>query len=209
MLSELSFASLLAYDPHDHSTSGKKHSTEVVNIKQDKKERLRLFALRLRESAEAESLRNFLGNNAIFVPVPRSAPMSTEGALWPSLRICEEIIAVRFCFTIASCLKRITPVPKSAFSQPVDRPTAQEHFASFAVVPSAITNERIIIVDDVVTRGATLFAAASRIQEAFPECSIVSFAMVRAGVTIMPPENMLKPVIGKIELRGEQTYRTP
>jgi orotate phosphoribosyltransferase len=39
--------------------------------------------------------------------------------------------------------------------------------------------DRVLLVDDVITRGATLIAAAARLREAFPDVSIQAFALAR------------------------------
>jgi Na+/citrate or Na+/malate symporter len=39
--------------------------------------------------------------------------------------------------------------------------------------------ERILLVDDVITKGRTLIAAATRVHEAFPQAPICAFALLR------------------------------
>src|ERR1043166_452590 len=39
-------------------------------------------------------LKNYLGKNAILVPIPRSSPLFVKTALWPSKRICEALCDV-------------------------------------------------------------------------------------------------------------------
>lgn len=66
-----------------------------------------------------------------------------------------------------------------------------------------------MIVDDVVTRGATLLGAASRLSEAYPQASIRAFAAMR---TVSNPDEFREirdPVMGKIVYRSGEAYRHP
>ena len=70
--------------------------------------------------------------------------------------------------------------------------------------------DEIILVDDVVTRGATLLDAANRLADAFPETPIRAFAAMR---TISNPEEfneLYDPCVGTIDLRESgDTLRRP
>jgi hypothetical protein len=64
-------------------------------------------------------------------------------------------------------------------------------------------------VDDVVTRGATLLGAASRLADALPAARVRAFAAIR---TISNPEefsSITAQVIGRIEYRDGETFRRP
>lgn len=67
--------------------------------------------------------------------------------------------------------------------------------------------DEILLVDDVITRGATLLGAANRLAEAYPKAHIRAFAAMR---TISPPNvfaSTHNPVIGTIELVVNDTFR--
>jgi predicted amidophosphoribosyltransferase len=76
-------------------------------------------------------------------------------------------------------LQRRTPVRKSATAPSGERPTVHEHYESFAVTPLEFPCPRIVLIDDVVTKGRTLLAAAARLQVALPHASIRAFALIR------------------------------
>jgi hypothetical protein len=67
-------------------------------------------------------------------------------------------------------------VPKSAGA--ATRPSPLEHFASLGpALP--VGAGRIILVDDVVTRGSTALGAAWRLLEAMPDVEVALFALAR------------------------------
>jgi len=68
---------------------------------------------------------------------------------------------------------------------------------------------RILLIDDVVTRGATLLAAASRLVEAWPGIEVCAFAVVRTISNPSKFDAIYAPVVGTIAFDGEQTRRRP
>ncbi len=72
---------------------------------------------------------------------------------------------------------------------------------------------RITVVDDVIASGATLYACARRLAEAFPHTGIAAFAVVRTMNSVAQVEEPLAPVRegeGSIVLRPDDTTdRTP
>jgi hypothetical protein len=58
-------------------------------------------------------------------------------------------------------LVRNTPVPKSAFQAPGERPDAQRDFETIDVTELSLVGERITLVDDFVTKQKTLVGAAT------------------------------------------------
>jgi adenine/guanine phosphoribosyltransferase-like PRPP-binding protein len=73
----------------------------------------------------------------------------------------------------------------------------------------AIPPERIVLIDDVVTKGRTLLAAATRLQEAFPSAQIRAFALVRTMGLIAGVNQLLDPCKGEIRWRAGDAHRNP
>jgi len=66
----------------------------------------------------------------------------------------------------------------------------------------------LLVVDDVVTRGATLLGAATLLQRRFASCDIAGFAAVRT-ISEAEVSDMFDPVVGMISMRHGQPHREP
>jgi len=69
--------------------------------------------------------------------------------------------------------------------------------------------EVLCLVDDVVTKGATLLGAASRLQETYPQAKVFAFALVRTLGFVDDIERIVEPAVGTISLRGDEAVREP
>jgi hypothetical protein len=106
-------------------------------------------------------------------------------------------------------LHRVCAVRKSATAAPGSRPTVGNHYDSFAIERATELPQHVVLIDDVVTKGRTLLAAAARVQEAFPKAEIRAFALLRTMGLVPGVEQLLDPCIGEILWRGGDAYRTP
>jgi adenine/guanine phosphoribosyltransferase-like PRPP-binding protein len=69
---------------------------------------------------------------------------------------------------------------------------------------------RILVVDDFVTKGATLLAAVSLVQAVFPESEVRGFALVRTMGRVPDVERIVHPCEGTIRLLpGGDVLREP
>ena len=66
-----------------------------------------------------------------------------------------------------------------------------------------------LLVDDVVTKGRTLLAAAARLHEAFPNADLRAFALVRTMGFLPQLERLLEPCEGIIRWAGGDARREP
>lgn len=176
MLSSVAYASLLVYSPRGTSATARMTRDVCFDLKGDRNRMVERVVTYM--NAFRDRLTAFLGPDTTLVPAPRSAPL-VEGALWPARRIAEQLFAHGFGSRVLPCLERARAVQTSHYAQPGQRPGPMDHYESLRVLPDLEPAFRITVVDDVITRGATLLAAASRLAEAYPTAEIRGFAVVR------------------------------
>jgi predicted amidophosphoribosyltransferase len=111
--------------------------------------------------------------------------------------------------TVQECLKRVIPLPKSATSFAGDRPKAVQHCDSIEIESISPEPEEILLIDDIVTRGATFLGSANKLKVVFPRSHVRAFAAMR---TISSPgefKRIIDPCLGNITLEGQETTRRP
>jgi len=158
---------------------------------------------RLGETIEGTCLDDLFTEDSALVPAPGSAPLHKSGGvqLWPTLRLSEELVSAGFGSEVVPLLKRVTAVPKSAYAKPGERPGPEQHAQSMAVTTSlTVTARRLVIVDDVLTRGATMLGCASRLAEAYPETEIIGFALARTRRISF--DNPIDPAVNEVRSPG-------
>jgi len=164
------------------------------------------FVRRLAAHVQTGALPDCFGDDVTVVPIPGHAPALPNG-LWVPARLCDQMVAQGLAAVSEPWLERVTAVEKS---RTLVRPTALQHQHSMRVVPTEVPGRRIVLVDDVITRGAVGLASASLLAARFPGCSITLFAMIR---TISDPRmfaSMLTPCFGTVTLEPDgSTKRSP
>jgi hypothetical protein len=167
------------------------------------------YACRVRQQAhESPQWAGFFGATDVLVPVPGSAP-HTAGDPWAAGHLALALVNAGLGGQIWPGLRRVRAVRKSATAAPGYRPTVNVHYESFDVELTPIPPERIVLVDDVVTRGRTLLAAASRVHEAFPRAQVRAFALVRTMGLVAGVVRLLDPCKGEIRWRAGDAHRSP
>jgi hypothetical protein len=205
LLSEVRFGSFLVYSPRGTSETSRRSNQICRAIKRDgvlghPPVRIIEHAVRrLRETIDAGDLADMLAPDVTLVPCPRSAPFPpTQPALWVPMRICQALRAAGFGSEIMPFLERVEAVRKSAFAGPGERPSVQRHLTTMRVESALAHPSRITVIDDVVTKGATLLAAASLVATAFPGAEVRGFALVRTMGLVTDVERVIEPVVGRI-----------
>ncbi|HLQ13015.1 MAG TPA: phosphoribosyltransferase [Steroidobacteraceae bacterium] len=165
--------------------------------------------MRVREQAvEHHQYGDLFGPNVVLIPVPRSVLSSCE-ASWAAVQISLALLHQGLAAAVWTGLRRQCAVRKSATAPCVARPTVAEHYDSFLVDSSLRTSGRIVLVDDIITRGRTLLAASMRVREHFPSAQVGAFALVRTLGLVPDIAKLLDPCRGVITRAGTDARREP
>ena len=154
---------------------------------------------------------SFFREDTILVPLPSSSLMQRD-SLWVPERLSSAMVKAGLGRESVSLLARETPVPKAALSIPSERPKTKDHIASLSVQKRIQEVPRqILLVDDIITRGATALGAANRLGEVFPMAQIRTFAAMRTVTNPADFQALYHPVIGTVQYipSTEGTSRRP
>jgi predicted amidophosphoribosyltransferase len=215
LLSELQYGALLSYASHGHSAKIQHSKNIMLTLKSDGFVQEPPILMSLWVAQTIQQNRNmlpfasFFQADTLLVPTPRSSLMK-EGTLWVPHRLATALTNCGLGKEVAQILKRVKAVSKAAWSTPEKRPLPREHYESMEVQKPLSEPGNILLIDDVITRGATLLGAASRLAEAFPDARICAFAAMRTITNESDFEKEYCPVVGRISLRPEEdTLRRP
>jgi len=209
--SELPYCSLLSYASHPGTDEQKKSAAVTKDLKRNRQYPsggiCEFVAKRILKHPAA--FQGFFGAEVIAVPVP-SSTRKQPGSLNVPLELARTLKLAGLVGEIEDIVTRVRSLPKSATSDSKARSTAADHFDSVIVAkPLLPASATLLLVDDVVTRGATLMGVAWRLQQAFPGAKILAFAAMRAITDAKDFKAILDPVSGKITLAGRYTKRRP
>ena len=211
LLPEARCGSYLVYIPYRSGGGelGAKSRWICYRLKQGKQKQIATVVEYLARNIAASSVSSVLAGDSVLVPMPRSAPLQS-GALWPAALLARELVAQGMGVRVLKILERASRVQKSATAGSGMRPTAADHLASFRMSKLSIfPPRRIVIVDDVITTGATMLAATSALVEEFRDISVHGFAFFRTEHEL-PGRTIVSPVVSEIWLRDNGlTKRRP
>jgi len=204
----LEFGSVLSYSPHGKTIPEQRSKTSMNYLKNDY-----LLETSISMSEYISNLiilhmntipfADFFTDNLILVPVPRSS-LRNQGDIWVPRRLADAMLKKGLGKEVKEYLIRIKALPKSAKSISNERPTADQHFESLQVEKTITEPKEILLIDDIITRGATMYGAANRLAIAFPHAHIRAFAAMR---TMCPPlsefKQELDPCLGKITMNNK------
>lgn len=215
LLSEIEFGSFLSYSPNGVDEKARESQAWVRNIKEERPRgeppipTSMLVASRLKARLLDTELAELLTPNAILVPAPRSSLLK-KSSLWVPHLLARALVEVGLGREVVPCLERVRPMRKAATSTATERPLAREHYDSMRTRRLHFMHDEVVVIDDVVTRGATLLAAVSRMQAALPGASVRGFAVVRTVSNPRDFQRMFAPCRGRITLSEDgQTIRRP
>jgi predicted amidophosphoribosyltransferase len=143
----------------------------------------------------------------MLVPVPGSA--RTGDALWTALRLAIALRQVGLAPGIWIGLRRRYAVTKSATAVTAARPSVQQHYDSLVALPPVLPMRKVILVDDVITKGRTLLAAVARLRTVLPSAEVRAFALIRTEGFAHHIERVEAPCHGVIRWTGGDARREP
>jgi hypothetical protein len=213
-LSKLEFGSFLSYSPMVTSDAEQRAYNVMLALKRhtpvSSPSRFipETISKHIKENLAKLPFEEFFTTNPRLIPVPKSSRMR-PGDLWVPQRIANALMKTGLGKAVDECLIRHHAVPKSATSKPADRPTVVQHYDSLVVNKILPEPEQILLIDDVITRGATVVAAASRLASIYPKSRIRSFAAMRAMTYPFRFNRLVDPCKGDITFNGRFIHREP
>ena len=209
MIRAIAYASCYVYSPTGAGEMCERSRLLRSFLKAGDETFIRKYAWRVcQEAIKSPPLAGFFGPTDLLVPVPGSVP-HRSGNSWTAQHLAVALVAEGLGGAAWTGLHRVRAVRKSATAAPGTRPTVSLHYDSFYVERPKEPPGGIVLIDDVVTKGRTLLAAASRVQEAFPASQIRAFALLRTMGLISGVEQLLNPCKGQIRWRGGDAHRSP
>ena len=209
MIARVTFASCYVYSPCGSSAACARSRLLRTLLKAGDAHFIVKYAFRVRQQvAEQSPLAGFVCPYHVLVPVPGCSP-TAAGTTTVAEHLATAMVEAGLGGGIWNGLRRAWPVPKSATAPPGSRPTVAAHYDSFAIEAARELPPQVVLVDDVVTRGRTLLAAAARLQDAFPGADIRAFAMLRTMGFLEGVDHLLDPCVGEIRWMAGDAYRNP
>lgn len=209
MIRDVAFASCYVYSPSGAGAASERSRLLCTLLKDADARFIAKYAVRVRQQVVGGSpLAGFIGPNDVLIPVPGSAPLPA-GVPSVTERLAGALVDQGLGGMVWGGLHRICTVAKSATAPPGSRPTVGAHFESLALESASLFPRQIVLVDDVVTKGRTLLAAATRVREALPNARIRAFALLRTMGFVQQVDRLLEPCVGEIRWRAGDAHRSP
>jgi predicted amidophosphoribosyltransferase len=209
MIKRVAYASCYVYSPSGTGAVCARSRLLCALLKAGDARFMVRYAVRVHQQALGSSrLAGFFCSTDILVPVPRSVPRC-HGGTWVAADLSHALVQEGLGAMTWPGLRRISAVRKSATAAPGARPSVAVHYASFSIDRPPVIPTSVVLIDDIVTRGRTLLAAASRVREAFPDAKIRAFALLRTMGQIPGVQSLLDPCTGEIRWRAGDAQRLP
>lgn len=207
---ELTYGALWSYSPRGPSQAERRSRDYRYYLKQEQTVKYgdktmfmsEVVPQAILEQKESLPFMPLFEDDPILVPVTRSSLLQPN-SLWVGLKVATAMQKAGLGSTVSQSLVRTYAVGNKA--------SAEEHYNSQKVEQKLLTEpEHILLVDDFITRGATMIASALKLREAYPNASIEGFAPIR---TVSDSSNFKKiedPVYDTITLHTSgKCHRNP
>jgi hypothetical protein len=203
------FAACYVYSPKGESEVSQRSRQLCARVKSGSTQWLRSYATNVHQEVTQNGLFDgFFNEHTILVPIP-DYRATNRTPFWVARRLALALQATGLAEDVWTGLRRVSSIERSSSAWMWERPTVQQHFQSFAVIPSSRPPREIVLIDDVITKGRTLIAAAMRLQETFPKAEIRAFTLVRTMGFVLDVARLFDPCQGEIRWNGEDAYRNP
>lgn len=215
MIPFVEYASMFAYSPRGIEDAHKKSRDLTYGLKEDRMVRCNVTASKMVACAVYEMAKStdslfagYFGERYTLVPVPRSS-LHKQDVLWVPLNLALHMKELKLGGSTAQLAERVKTIPSASGSPSDQRPTAKKHYETVEIKEPTHEIGDIILVDDVLTRGATILGVASKLAERFPDSTIKAFAAVRTISNAAEFTSLCRPAKGTITLSGKHTFRNP
>ncbi len=203
------FAACYAYSPKGDSEVSQRSRLLCARVKNGSTRWLKSYVTSVhQEVIQKKRFCEFFSEHTALVPIPQCDALGRT-SFWVARRLAFALKESGLAEDVWTGLRRVSSVEKSSSAWMWERPTVQQHYQSLAVIPSATPPSKIVLIDDVVTKGRTIAAAAMRLHATFPSADIRAFALVRTMGLILDVERLLDPCQGEIRWNGEDVSRNP
>src|SRR5271168_3311290 len=174
----LAYASCYVYSPAGQGAICERSRLLRALLKEGDAHFMVKYAERVQQQAEqCSKLAGFFHSGDVLVPVPGNSPKTC--GTWVAADLAHALVDEGLGTMTWPGLRRVCAVPKSATAARGARPTVSCHFESFLMERSSVDPASVVLIDDVITKGRTLLAAAARVRETFPHAQIRAFALLR------------------------------
>jgi predicted amidophosphoribosyltransferase len=208
MIEHVSFASCYVYSPAGDGAICARSRMLRALLKEGDARFMIKYAARVRRQMEPPAkLAGFFRCDDVLVPVPRCTPK--VGGTWAAAELARALVQEGVGCATWPGLHRISAVRKSATSAKGRRPSVERHYDSLRLEPLNLCPKGILLIDDVITKGRTLLAAAARVSEALPDVQIRAFALLRTRGMISDIQSVLEPCRGEIRWMDGDARRIP
>lgn len=211
-VSEVSFGALLTYTPRGNEAIHSESRNVMINLKNDRMLKSgnpisEEIAQMIKKNLSSYPFSDYFNENTILIPTPKSS-LPQKDDLWVPHRITTAL-AKQGLGKSEECLVRVTPLSRSSKVSASNRPKASQHYESLKVKELLFKPKEIVLVDDVITRGATALGAVNKLADAFPKAKIRVFAAIRTISNSIEFSKIVDPCIGTVSLVGVDSFRDP
>lgn len=221
MRSELAYHAYLSYCPRSHWASAP--SRDLIQAESwmralkrgyrsesEGEDPYRVLARELAKDLRAGRVEPCFGDGRVaLVPVPRSSLAPERGPFhWPARSLCSALVAAGLAVEVVPLLKRTTALEKSSLG---GARGVQRQQQTLLIAEHAWPDREVVLVDDVITSGASMMGCALVLEERFPNIELLAgFAAMRTVSSPTEFTSTRAPSSGRIVLRaGGACQRRP